>query len=186
VTSTSPTYRQPQQGGTIATDALRTIETFNNLPDAEVAAALASCLDVPRWVHDVMAGRPYDDEVALIGQARASAAALSEAEVNAALARHPRIGERAGTGHDEAFSTAEQSAVDGSDTRVARALELGNAAYERRFDRVFLIRAAGRSANEILAELERRLANNDSDEQAEVVAQLGEIAILRLEQVVRR
>ena len=47
-----------------------------------------------------------------------------------------------------------------------------------------LIRAAGRSADEILAELKRRLDNTDEDEFAEVVTQLGEIALLRLEQVI--
>ena len=52
-----------------------------------------------------------------------------------------------------------------------------------RFDRVFLIRAAGRSAPEILAELDRRLGNDDAAEREETVTQLREIALLRLRQV---
>ena len=104
----------------------------------------------------------------------------------AALARHPRIGERAGAGHDAEFSESEQSDVDRDDAEVARALIEGNAAYERRFDRVFLIRAAGRSSQEILDELHRRLDNSDEDELAEVIRQLGEIALLRLGQVVHQ
>jgi 2-oxo-4-hydroxy-4-carboxy-5-ureidoimidazoline decarboxylase len=67
---------------------------------------------------------------------------------------------------------------------VARALAEGNAAYEKRFDRVFLIRAAGRSADEILQELRRRLRNDDETEREETVTQLREIALLRLRQVV--
>ena len=59
----------------------------------------------------------------------------------------------------------------------------GNRAYEERFDRVFLIRAAGRDGDEILAELERRLGNDDATERAETVDQLLQIALLRLEQV---
>jgi 2-oxo-4-hydroxy-4-carboxy-5-ureidoimidazoline decarboxylase len=66
---------------------------------------------------------------------------------------------------------------------VAEALAEGNAAYERRFDQVFLIRAAGRSAPEILAELDRRLGNDDAAEREETVTQLREIALLRLRQV---
>ena len=49
---------------------------------------------------------------------------------------------------------------------------------------MFLIRAAGRSADEILAELERRLDNDDDTERDETVRQLGEIAVLRLESTV--
>ena len=59
----------------------------------------------------------------------------------------------------------------------------GNLAYEERFDRVFLVRAAGRDGDEILAELERRLGNDDATERAETVEQLTQIALLRLEQV---
>ncbi len=60
----------------------------------------------------------------------------------------------------------------------------GNRAYEERFDRVFLIRAAGRDASEILSELERRLGNDDDTERDETLTQLRQIALLRLEQVV--
>ena len=55
------------------------------------------------------------------------------------------------------MSRAEQAGVDPSDAAVAAALAEGNRAYEQRFGRVFLIRAAGRSATEILAALTERL-----------------------------
>ena len=64
---------------------------------------------------------------------------------------------------------------------TAARLAAGNAAYEERFDRVFLIRAAGRDAEEILAELDRRLQNDDATERAETVDNLRQIALLRLE-----
>jgi 2-oxo-4-hydroxy-4-carboxy-5-ureidoimidazoline decarboxylase len=60
-------------------------------------------------------------------------------------------------------------------------LVAGNVAYEERFGHVFLIRAAGRSGPEILAELERRLGNDDDAERAETVDNLRQIALLRLE-----
>src|SRR5262249_59164678 len=82
------------------------------------------------------------------------------------------------------FSRAEQAGVDGTDAAVAQALVEGNVAYEARFGRVFLIRAAGRSSADILDELDRRLQNDTETELGEVVGQLGEIAILRLRQVV--
>jgi 2-oxo-4-hydroxy-4-carboxy-5-ureidoimidazoline decarboxylase len=156
---------------------------FDDLPEAEARAALAECLGVPRFVSEVLAGRPYGTPEALERAAAAAAATLTDDELEAALARHPRIGERAGAGHDAAHSTREQAGVDRSDAQVLQRLADGNRAYEERFDRVFLIRAAGRDSHEILAELERRLRNDDATERAETVTQLGEIMLLRLRQV---
>jgi len=45
---------------------------------------------------------------------------------------------------------------------------------------VFLIRAAGRDAEQILGELERRLGNDDATEREETVDNLRQIALLRL------
>ena len=126
---------------------------------------------------------PYADYAALTAQAEVSAAELSDDDLSAALDGHPRIGERAGAGHDAEFSTREQAQVDRDDAEVMAALADGNREYERRFDRVFLIRAACRSSSEILAELRRRLGNADDTERAETVAALREIALLRLKDV---
>jgi OHCU decarboxylase len=159
---------------------------FDGLGEDQARVRLRSCLDVPRWVEQMLAGRPYGSAAAALERGQAVAATLTSDEVEAALERHPRIGERAGAGHDKTFSRAEQSGVDRTDADVAAALADGNAAYEQRFDRVFLIRAAGRSADEILAELRRRLDNSDDDELAEVIRELGEIARRRLGQVISR
>jgi 2-oxo-4-hydroxy-4-carboxy-5-ureidoimidazoline decarboxylase len=64
------------------------------------------------------------------------------------------------------------------DTRAA--VVEGNRAYEDRFGHVYLIRAAGRSPEEMLAELRRRLANDEDAERAEVVEQLAQITELRV------
>jgi 2-oxo-4-hydroxy-4-carboxy-5-ureidoimidazoline decarboxylase len=160
------------------------VSAFNHLSADEARGLLRTCLDVPRWVDEVEGGRPYAGWPALREAAEVSAAALTDAELEAALARHPRIGERAGVDHDAQHSEREQAGLDATDGVVARRLAAGNAAYEERFDRVFLIRAVGRSADEILAELNRRLDNDDDTEHDETVRQLGEIAVLRLESTV--
>ncbi|MGH3361489.1 MAG: 2-oxo-4-hydroxy-4-carboxy-5-ureidoimidazoline decarboxylase [Nocardioides sp.] len=159
------------------------LDDFNALPEAEAREQLATCLDVPRWVDTVLEGRPYADGGALLKVAEVAAQTLDDAELESALDRHPRIGERAGSGHDENHSAREQAGVDPADADLARRLAAGNLAYEDRFDRVFLIRAAGRTGPEILAELERRLGNDGETERAETVTQLREIALLRLGQL---
>ena len=160
------------------------VDGFNALPEAEATRRLLTCLNVPRWAAEVAGGRRYPDYAALAAQAEASAAQLSDAELSAALDGHPRIGERAGAGHDAEFSAQEQAQVDHADAEVMAALAEGNREYEQRFGRVFLIRAAGRSASEVLAEVRRRLGNDDETERAEAVAALREIALLRLKDVV--
>ena len=102
---------------------------------------LVACLSVPRWADDVLAGQPYADRTALLARADEAARTLSDEELEQALSGHPRIGERGG-----AQSQREQAGVDPAAGDTAARLAAGNAAYEQRFGRVFLIRAAGRDA----------------------------------------
>ncbi|GAB3581473.1 2-oxo-4-hydroxy-4-carboxy-5-ureidoimidazoline decarboxylase [Calidifontibacter terrae] len=158
---------------------------FNTLADGDAREVLRICLPVDRWVEQVANGRPYDTPAAALATAADAAAELDDSELSAALAGHPRIGERASSpAHAAEQSGAEQAGVDRSDAALMQRLVEGNHAYEDRFDRVFLIRAKGRDAREILAELDRRLQNDDAAERAETVTQLREIALLRLQEVV--
>jgi 2-oxo-4-hydroxy-4-carboxy-5-ureidoimidazoline decarboxylase len=98
------------------------------------------------------------------------------------MAHHPRIGERPTAGTTEAsMSRSEQAGVDPADAAAAEALAKGNRDYEEKFGRVFLIRAAGRTAPEILQSLHERLTNTPAQEDTIVARQLREIAVLRLE-----
>ncbi|MCL7706921.1 OHCU decarboxylase, partial [Enterobacter kobei] len=102
-----------------------------------------------------------------------------------ALSAHPRIGEQpAGSQAEAALSRQEQGAVNDRDAALTQALREGNARYEARFGRVFLIRAKGRSGEEILQALNARLENNDTQEVLTALEQLREITLLRLEGVI--
>jgi 2-oxo-4-hydroxy-4-carboxy-5-ureidoimidazoline decarboxylase len=154
------------------------LDAFNAEPADAAAQAVQACADIPAWVEAVVAGRPYADVARLIARADALARDWSDADVDRALGQHPRIGERGG-----AESAREQSGVAADDTTRAR-LRAGNEAYERRFGRVFLIRAAGRSEADVLTALDERLAHDAETERRVVAAELREIAILRLERLV--
>jgi 2-oxo-4-hydroxy-4-carboxy-5-ureidoimidazoline decarboxylase len=161
---------------------------FNRLEASEAQAQIDRCLGVRRWVDEVVEERPYADLAGLTRQAKASAENLDDAELAAALTRHPRIGETPETSsadeHEASFSRAEQSGVGADDVDLADRLQIGNRDYEKRFDRVFIVRAAGRSGEQILAELDRRLRNDDETERRETVDALRDIAVLRLQQLV--
>ena len=154
------------------------LEEFNSADRADAAIAVKPALDIARWIDEIVDGRPYASVDALADAALSVAAPLSEAELDGALAHHPRIGAKVdGASAEAAHSRREQPSVD---EVTAAALVEGNRAYEERFDRVFLVRAAGRSAQEILAQLHERLGNTDEQELAVVDRQLREIAALRL------
>ena len=142
---------------------------------------LRAALGVERWIADVAAAGPFADLDALLEAASSAASPLTPAEVEEALAHHPRIGEKPAVGATGAdHSRREQSSHDADDPHLAARMADGNAAYEQRFGRIFLIRAVGRSRAEIVAELDRRLTLDDAEELVIVGEQLREIAVLRL------
>jgi 2-oxo-4-hydroxy-4-carboxy-5-ureidoimidazoline decarboxylase len=157
------------------------LDEFNAMPPEQAAAAVRPCVDIDSWVDAVVGGRPYAGIDALLDLADGQAAGWTGAEVEKALADHPRIGERpGGSGAGAGMSRREQSGVDPHDADVQERLAVGNAAYEARFGRIYLVRAAGRSAEEILALLDERIDNDPETELAVTGGQLREIALLRL------
>lgn len=157
------------------------VDDFNALPPDEAAAALTACADIDAWAEALVEARPYADRVTLLAAAVAGASAWTDDEVEAALADHPRIGERhQGSGTSAEMSSREQAGVDPADADVATRLADGNRRYEETFGRVYLVRAAGRTAEEMLAMLEERLGNDPATELAVTKEQLAEIALLRL------
>ena len=157
------------------------LDAFNGADRDEAIAMLRPCLDIDRWCAELADGRPYGSVDEVVAWAEAAAAPFTTEEIEGALAHHPRIGERpAGSGAEATMSRAEQAGVDPADAEVAAALAAGNLAYEQRFGRVFLIRAAGRSAAEILAALTERLGHTPEEEEPVVADQLRQIAVLRL------
>ncbi len=154
---------------------------FNQLDREDAMALLQPCVALPDWTAALVAARPYTTLAALHHSARALAESWGSAELEQALSAHPRIGEKpAGEQAHAALSLQEQSAVNGQDSQLTEALRLGNAAYEARFGRVFLIRAKGRSGEAILQALEQRLTHSDAEEITVALEQLREITLLRL------
>lgn len=173
-TSAEPDTR-PDQG----------LERLNALPEEDLRAELAQCLDVERWVRAVAAAAPYADRAALLETADAHAREITADEVASALARHPRIGEKAaGKDTEAAWSRGEQSAfaadTDDAAVRVQRIFRYAQQEYEERFGQIYLVCASGRGPRDLLADLVGRLANDRETELAVVGGELRGIAALRL------
>jgi 2-oxo-4-hydroxy-4-carboxy-5-ureidoimidazoline decarboxylase len=158
---------------------------LNALPPEEAERELLACCASPAWAHRVATARPYADLAALLAAADAAMGRLSWAEIDQALAAHPRIGERAaGAGREAAWSRREQAGMDGAGDQTRTALVEANMAYEERFGHVFLIFASGRSDTEMLASAQARLHHDEATERQVVREELGKISRLRLERLV--
>ena len=156
---------------------------FNAAPADEAVAALLDCCASRQWARVVAGQRPYVSVDALYEAADAALASLGDDEMDAALAGHPRIGERAGAGH-AASSAREQAGVAQSSTATRDALVDANLEYEARFGHVYLVCASGRRGDELLAMLRDRLGNAPAKEWAVTRAELGKINRLRLARLI--
>jgi len=149
---------------------------FNALPADEAVAELLSVCTAPEWAAGIASARPYGTLSVLLDRADEVLAGLSEAQVDLALAGHPRIGERAA----HLSSRREQAAVATAEADLLTALVEGNREYEQRFGHVYLIRADGRSADELLTVLHVRLGNDPATERRVLRGELAKINRLRL------
>lgn len=132
---------------------------------------LYECLASRKWARAVAAGHDPD----------AAMDALTDDEWFAAMRAHPRIGARGGD--SPASSEREQSRAMASAPETLADLAAENRRYESKFGHVFLIFASGRSGEEILAEMRRRMSNDAPAELEEAKRELRRIAKLRLENV---
>jgi 2-oxo-4-hydroxy-4-carboxy-5-ureidoimidazoline decarboxylase len=131
--------------------------------------------------------RPFGDLGRLLKAAEDEWAELAPADWRQAIDHHPRLG-----GNDLAarkfdatrsLSEGEQAGVLDAAGATRKALADAQRKYEERFGFIFLIRASGRSAVDILSELERRMSNDPETELAVAARELREIARLRLERL---
>jgi 2-oxo-4-hydroxy-4-carboxy-5-ureidoimidazoline decarboxylase len=152
------------------------LSRFNDLPEAEAVRALRGCCASERWAERVAAGRPYEAPERLYAAAGEILAGLDEADVDEALAAHPRIGDRP-SGAD---SRREQAGVATASEATRTALAEVNRAYEARFGHVYLVCATGKDADELLGIARERLANDPATERRVLRDELTKINTVRL------
>jgi 2-oxo-4-hydroxy-4-carboxy-5-ureidoimidazoline decarboxylase len=145
---------------------------------------LLACCASTRWAAEVAAGQPYRDLDGLVSASERTLAGLGWADMEQALAAHPRIGDRAGAARaadrESAWSRSEQAGTAHADQAILDALRQSNEAYEKRFGHVYLICATGRAAEEMLDILLARLVNDEDTERKIVREELAKIVRIRL------
>jgi 2-oxo-4-hydroxy-4-carboxy-5-ureidoimidazoline decarboxylase len=149
------------------------------LNDAE--QRLYSCFASRKWAHQVAARWPYADLPALLEAAEQAWAGLAPSDWAEALQGHPRIGERGGSA--PVASEGEQHSVRDANPDVLEQLVEENRRYEARFGHIFLIAAAGKTVDDILAALRERIGNDPVTEAGVMAGEHRKIARMRLERM---
>ena len=162
---------------------------WNFLPATMAVNQIRPCCGSQAWAERIVARRPLPDEATLLAASDEIWRSLSESDWLEAFRSHPRIGEssvgksRAPTvtsRQSTAWSEQEQRKVTNAANSAKVALADANQEYERRFNRIFIVSASGKSPDEILAILRRRLENDEHTELREAVEQQRQITQLRL------
>jgi 2-oxo-4-hydroxy-4-carboxy-5-ureidoimidazoline decarboxylase len=160
-----------------------TLDAWNKAEESDALAAMLACCGAREWASAMVALRPIESVFELSEAADRVWATMSEADWMEAFASHPRIGERKATHANvksEAWSGREQWSIGTAESTVLTELAEGNAQYEARFGFTYIVCATGKTADEMLAILKRRLVNDRTTELREAAEQQRQITQIRL------
>ncbi len=159
------------------------LAAWNAADEAAALDAMIACCGARRWAAAMVAERPIENLEKLFATADQIWSTMEMQDWMEAVACHPRIGERKAAhaiAKSMEWSRQEQSTASGADQRILARLAEANAVYEERFGFTYIVCATGRSAEEMLAILERRLKNNRETELREAAGQQQRITEIRL------
>jgi OHCU decarboxylase len=157
---------------------------WNRLSPGRAAEQILACCGSSTWARELASRRPFPDEAALVAASDEIWRGLKESDWLEAFAKHPRIGERklppAVSSQSAAWSAEEQNDVGSAAQSLRQGLADANREYEQHFGRVFLVCATGKSAEEMLDILRRRMENDDDTELHTAAEEQRKITNLRL------
>ena len=160
-----------------------TLAAWNQADVNAANEAMIACCGSKRWAAAMTALRPLSSVGVLSETADRVWATMQEADWLEAFACHPRIGERKGANaspQSAEWSRQEQARASKAVGRVLAELAEGNELYEQRFGFTYIVCATGKSAEEMLAILNLRLASNRDAELREAAEQQRQIMQIRL------
>lgn len=163
-----------------------TLGELNALEPAAAREAFLRCCGSSRWAESMAAERPFAAKDDLLDAADRVWTSLQPGDWEEAFAAHPRLGDMAALKRKfsgKEWASQEQAGAADAPEATLKALSEGNAAYEKRFGRVFLLCATGKSAEEMLESLRARLENDPGRELLAAAGEQSKITRIRLEKL---
>lgn len=148
-----------------------TIADFDKLPEDEKRQLLFYCCGSHEWVKSMLEIFPVNDLVDLLEYAEEKWYDCNTADWLEAFENHARLGDVNALAKEDMprFGNTEQHTLLTSDNVVIQALIDASHDYEETFGYMFISFAPGKSAEQLLTELEDRL-NNDPREEIRIAA----------------
>ena len=168
--------------GTPAAAADSGLDTLNLLDADEARGAFLRCCGSRAWAEAMTGNRPFEDAHALLRTAERIWWRLGEDAWQEAFAAHPRIGEAPKAEHG-AWAGGEQAGAAAATAGVQAALAAANVAYAEQFGFIYIVCASGRSAEEMLADLQARLQHDRPTEVRIAAEEQAKITRLRLKKL---
>lgn len=135
----------------------------------------------------MVARRPFGSLERVLASADAIWQSLGPEDWREAFSHHPRIGEhRSATRQSErgaSWAAGEQSGMGTAPEGTRDALARANREYEQRFGHIYIVCAAGKTAEELLADATTRLRNDPEAELRMAAEEQRKITRLRLEKL---
>jgi 2-oxo-4-hydroxy-4-carboxy-5-ureidoimidazoline decarboxylase len=162
---------------------------LNTLPPEELKATLYKCCGSTAWVNKIIGLLPMEELVELLDVAEAQWFACTEADWMEAFSNHPKIGDLESLKKKfEAtaqWARGEQSSITHSKQETLAALEEANKRYEEKFGYIFIVSATGKSPEEMLNILTKRLQNSPETEIKLAAEEQNKITLLRLQKLLQ-
>lgn len=159
------------------------LSNWNVMETSSAVALLLHCCAAQRWANGVAALRPYPTAEDLFASVDRVWATMQEPDWMEAFAAHPRIGERKAphaSAQSKEWSSKEQASVDAARSQTLSELAAGNARYEDLFGFTYIVCATGKTAEEMLEILRKRIENDRQTELREAAEQQRQITQIRL------
>jgi allantoicase len=171
----------------VVADPTKSLNTFDRLPKQKAIKMLMDCCGSRKWAEQMVAYRPFVDATKLCAAADKIWFELEEKDWLEAFRHHPPIGGRHAKAKQSTtasrWSAKEQFAAQKASSETLEALATENQRYAEKFGYVFLICATGKSSEEILSALRRRMPNDRQTELRTAAEEQCKITRLRLEKL---
>jgi 2-oxo-4-hydroxy-4-carboxy-5-ureidoimidazoline decarboxylase len=151
------------------------IQRINSWTPEIARQKFLQCCGSRRWADEMTAARPFASWEALEETASATWKGSTRDDILEAFSAHAKIGDHRGND--------EQAGVRGASETTLEVLAQLNREYEARFGFIYIVCASGKSAEEMLALLRRRLPNDPEQEIAIAAEEQRLITQLRLRQL---
>ncbi len=153
----------------------------------ELKENLYNCCGSVNWVTKFALHFHFESKEKMFEKAEEVWFSLNRKDWLEAFKQHPKIGDLASLekkfGSTKDFTTKEQSSVSAASTETLTELKKYNEWYEKDFGFIFIVCATGKTADEMLGLIKKRIKNNYEEELKIAMGEQNKITKLRLEKL---